>query len=152
MFFYSTHKILRRGGHLFVNEYGMQTSILSRYGIRSFATAGRDYIFVNGDTSDYRYSNIMVINRYYGVTAAVRKGRPCFEVRIHINGNYLVGIFNQETIAAIAYNKAADLAAAHGISKNFSENYIPDMSAAEYAQIYADLKLSKKYLHYLESL
>lgn len=152
LFFYSTHKILRRGGHLFVNEYGMQTSILSRYGIRSFATAGRDYIFVNGDTADYRYSNIMVINRYYGVTAAVRKGRPCFEVRIHINGNYLVGIFHQETIAAIAYNKAADLAAAYGISKNFSENYIPDMSAAEYAQIYADLKLSKKYLHYLESL
>ena len=72
--------------------------------------------------------------------------------QININGNYRVGSFNQETIAAIAYNKAADLAAAHGISKNFSENYIPDMSAAEYAQIYADLKLSKKYLHYLESL
>ena len=29
LFFYSQHKILRRGGRLFVNEYGMQTSIFS---------------------------------------------------------------------------------------------------------------------------
>ena len=152
LFFYSTHKILKRGGHLFVNEYGMQTSILSRYGIKNFAVAGKDYIFMNGDTMDFRYSNIMVINRYYGVTAAVRKGQPCYEVRIHINGNFLVGVFRQETTAAIAYNKAVDLAAAHGVLKNFSENYIPDMSAKEYAEIYSELKLSKKFLHYLESL
>ena len=28
---------MKRGGHLFVAEYGMQTSVLSRYGIRSYA-------------------------------------------------------------------------------------------------------------------
>lgn len=152
LFFYSTHKILKRGGHLFVNEYGMQTSILSRYGIKNFAVAGRDYMFMNGDTMDFRYSNIMVINRYYGVTAAVRKGQPCYEVRIHINGNFLVGVFRQEAAAAVAYNKAVDLAVAHGVMKNFSENYIPDLSSKEYAEIYSEIKLSKKFLHYLESL
>ena len=152
LFFYSTHKLLNRGGHLFVNEYGMQTSILSRYGIRSFAVAGRDYLFVNSDATDYRYSNILIINRYYGVTSAIRKGKPCYEVRLHIKGNHLIGVYKDETDAAIAYNKAADLAAAHGIQKNFYENYIPDLSAKEYAKIYSCLKLSKKFLQYLDSL
>ena len=33
LFYYSNHKIMRRGGHLFVSDYGMQISILSRYEI-----------------------------------------------------------------------------------------------------------------------
>ena len=35
LFYYSNHSIMRRGSHLFVAEYGMQTNIASRYGIRS---------------------------------------------------------------------------------------------------------------------
>ena len=31
LFYYSTHSIMRRGGHLFVSDYGMQVNILSRY-------------------------------------------------------------------------------------------------------------------------
>lgn len=151
LFFYSSHKIIKRGGHLFVNEYGMQTTILSRYGVRSFAVKERDYTFSNGDTTDYRYSNIIIINRYYGVSSAIRKGKSCYETRIHINGNYLVGIYDSEITAAIAYNKAVDLAIAHGIVKNFSENYISDLSAKEYASIYSNLKLSKKFIQYLKS-
>ena len=150
LFYYSSHKIIRRGGHLFVNEYGMQTNLLSRYGIRNFAVAGKDYTFANGDFTDYRYSNIIVINRYYGVNAAVRNGKNCYEVRLHINGNYLVGIYDSEIIAAIAYNKAVDMAIAHGIKKNFAENYIPDLSAKDYATIYSELKLSKKFVQYIE--
>ena len=152
LFYYSSHKIMKRGGHLFVSEYGMQTSLLSRYGIRSFAVTERDYTFANGDVTDYRYSNIIIINRYYGVTSAVRKGKHCYEVRIHINGNYLVGVYDSETIAAIAYNKAVDCAIAHGIKKNFSENYISDLSAKDYATIYSELKLSKNFMEYLNSL
>lgn len=151
LFYYSSHKIMKRGGHLFISEYGMQTTLLSRYGIRNFAVAGRDYTFANGDSTDYRYSNIIVINRYYGVTSAIRKGKTCYESRIHINGNYLVGVYNSEITAAIAYNKAVDCAIAHGIQKNFSENYIPDLSAKEYAAIYSDLKLSKNFMQYLNS-
>ena len=67
LFFYSQHKIMKRGGHLFVSEYGMQTSLLSRYGIKSHGVPGRDYTFANGDSTDLRYSNIIVINPYYGV-------------------------------------------------------------------------------------
>ncbi len=151
LFFYSSHKLMKRGGHLFVNEYGMQTTILSRYGIRNFAVEERDYTFANGDTTDYRYSNIIVINRYYGVTSAMRQGRLCYEVRLHINGNYIIGVYDSEITAAIAYNKAVDYANAHGIVKNFAENYIPDLSAKDYAAIYSELKLSKKYLQYLKA-
>ena len=32
LFYYSTHSIMRRGGHLFVADFGMQVNILSRYG------------------------------------------------------------------------------------------------------------------------
>lgn len=151
LFYYSSHKIIKRGGHLFVNEYGMQTNLLSRYGIRNFAVAGRDYTFANGDTTDYRYSNLIIINRYYGVTSALRNGKTCYEVRIHINGNYLAGVYDSETVAAIAYNKAVDYAIAHGIKKNFPENYIPDFSAKEYAAIYSELKLSRKFIQYINS-
>ena len=43
LFYYSSHKIMRRNGHLFVNDYGMQYNIAARYGIKNFAVAGRDY-------------------------------------------------------------------------------------------------------------
>lgn len=49
LFYYSKHSIMRRGNHLFVAEYGMQTNIHSRYGIKNFAREGIDYQFVNGD-------------------------------------------------------------------------------------------------------
>lgn len=35
LFYYSSHRIQKRGGHLFVSDYGMQYNILSRYGIKS---------------------------------------------------------------------------------------------------------------------
>ena len=67
LFYYAGHRIQKRQGHLFVSDYGMQYSILSRYGIKPYAVAGRDYLFFNGDTHDFRYSNILNINRYHGV-------------------------------------------------------------------------------------
>ena len=96
LFFYSQHKILRRGGRLFVNEYGMQTSIFSRYGIPSHGVPGRDFTFAN--------------------------------------------------------NKAVDLAKRHGIAKNFPENYVEELSAKEYAELYTKIKISKKFLAYLDSM
>lgn len=81
LFYYSSHKILRRGGHLFVNEYGMQFNILNRYGIHSFSVKDRDYRFINGDSYDYRYSNLEVISPYYGVYRYVPKTRPFIRPR-----------------------------------------------------------------------
>lgn len=152
LFFYSSHKIMKRGGHLFVNEYGMQTSLLSRYGIRNFAVSGRDYTFANGDTCDYRYSNIIVINRYYGVLAVTKQGITRYDVRIHINGSYKIGTYETETQAAVAYNKAVDYALSHGVKKNFPENYISELSASAYANVYSGVKISGKYIQYLKSL
>lgn len=153
LFYYSSHKILRRQGHLYVNDYGMQVTLLSRYGIRNHSVCGRDYYFANGDTTDMRYSNIIVINRYYGVFQYITKHQQTrYRVKIHINGNYTIGTYSSETKAAIAYNKAVDLAKAFGINKNFPTNYIEDLSAKDYADIYVKLKISSKYMNFLKSL
>lgn len=152
LFFYSSHKIIRRGGRLFVNEYGMQTGILSRYGIRSYAVPGTDYRFANGDITDYRYQNIIVVNRFRGVSLVMRRGVPKYKAFIHINGNFSIGVYSTEEKAAIAYNKAVDLAKAAGINKNFQQNYLTELSGREYADIYTKLKISKKYMEYLGNL
>lgn len=152
LFYYSSHRILRRQGHLYVNDYGMQVTLLSRYGIRNHAVCDRDYHFANGDASDLRYSNIIVVNRYYGVFQYKTKTQTRYRVKIHINGNFTIGTYSSEDKAAIAYNKAVDLAKAFGINKNFPTNYIEDLSAQEYADIYVKQKISNKYLDYLKSL
>ncbi len=152
LFYYPSHKIMRRKGHLFVNDYGMQVSILSRYGIKSHAVPGRDYYFANEDSCDLRYSNIIVVNRYYGVTKIFSPGSASYKVQIHINGNYMVGIYHKEEKAAIAYNKAVDLAKKYGITKNFQTNYVEGYSPREYADTYSQIKVSEKYLRYLKAL
>lgn len=152
LFFYTRHKILRRKGHLYVNDYGMQITLLSRYGLKNYAVCGRDYSFSNGDSTDWRYSNILIKNHYYGVTAFEKKGKIRYRVKIHINGNYTIGTYSSEIKAAIAYNKAIDFAKKFGINKNYSENYIDSLSPSEYADIYTGIKLSQKYLDYLKGL
>lgn len=152
LFYYSSHRILKRQGHLYVNDYGMQYSILARYGIKPYAIAGRDYLFANHDDTDYRYSNIIIINHYHGVCEYSKNGIKHYRTVIHINGNYKIGTYSNEIYAAIAYNKAVDLAHTHGISKNFPENYIDSVSPKEYAEIYSNLKVSKRYLEYLAAL
>lgn len=151
LFYYSSHKILRRKGHLYVNDYGMQVTLLSRYGIRNHSICNRDYYFANGDEHDLRYSNIVVINQYYGVFRfQTAKGLYRYRVKIHINGNFTIGIYSTEIKAAIAYNKAIDLAKSYGIEKNYTENYIMDLSPKDYADIYIKVKISEKFLKYLE--
>lgn len=152
LFYYSTHKILQRQGHLYVNDYGMQVTLMSRYGLKNYSVLHRDYEFANGDETDLRYSNVVLINRYYGVTRYERKGMMRYRVRIHINGNYTIGTYSTEEKAAIAYNKAVDLAKRAGIDRNFSENYVENLTPREYADIYMKVKISQKYLDYLETV
>ena len=66
--------------------------------------------------------------------------------------NITVGNYTNAIDAAIAYNKAVDLAHQAGISKNFPENYIEELSASSYADIYQQISLSPKYLSYLKGL
>ena len=144
LFYYARHKISKRGGHLFTSEYGMQINLLSRYGIKNYAVPGRDFLFVNGDNTDYRYSNIEVINSYHGVSRFFKKGLPVYQSRIHINGDYIIGRYKTQEEAAIAYNKAAHLLKDKGLNKNFPENYIDGMDAITYAAIYQRLRISQK--------
>lgn len=144
LFYYSSKKIMRRGGHLFVNDYGMQCSILNRYGVKNYAVCGKDYRFINGDATDFRYENIEIMNHFHGLTCIPAKDRAGYryKVRIHVKSNYVVGLYEQETEAAIAYNKAADILKKNGIDRNFALNYIEGLSPAAYADIYSKLQIS----------
>ncbi len=148
LFYYMKHRIMQRGGHLFVSDYGMQVNVLSRYGIKNFAVCGRDYRFVNGDASDFRYRNIQIINRYHGVIKSTIKGRDVYTAKIHINGNYIIGRYTTEVEAAIAYNKAANYIKNKGITKDYPENYIDTIDDITYAKIYNSIRLSKKIRNY----
>ncbi len=144
LFYYSNHKIMQRNGYLFVADYGMQTNILSRYGIKNYAIEGRDFTFANGDSNDYRYKNIIIINKYNGVYRIEKKGFYVYKAKIHINGDYIIGTYSDEVKAAIAYNKAIDILREKGINKNYTPNYIPNLSAIQYASIYNNIRISKK--------
>lgn len=149
LFYYSKHSIMRRGNHLFVAEYGMQTNIHSRYGIKNFARPGIDYRFVNGDSSDFRYSNIEIYNPYNGVTCSKESSGSIYITKIHIHGDYIVGKYKTATDAAIAYNKAVDILRANGLQKNFEKNFLEQLSSEEYYKIYKKLIISKKILCYI---
>lgn len=142
LFYYSAHKIQRRGGHLFVADYGSQINILSRYGIKSHAIKGKDYRFINGNSQDMQYSNIEVLNSYHGVSfdESINK----YKVKIHVNGYLQVGIYDSAIEAAIAYNKAVDALKEAGITKAFATNYVDEISAKAYADLYTLLPISDK--------
>lgn len=144
LFYYSNHKIMKRGGHLFVADYGMQVTIQSRYGIRPHAVLGRDYRFVNGDPHDFRYGNVELINRYFGVSRHIKKGKTYYLAKIHINGTYIIGRYTDEIEAAIAYNRAADQLKEWGIVKDYPSNYIDSLTEEEYQKRYAAVRISSK--------
>ncbi|MCR5580253.1 MAG: hypothetical protein K6F66_01575 [Pseudobutyrivibrio sp.] len=144
LFYYSSHKIQNRGGHMFVSDYGMQYNILNRYGIKPYSVKGKDYIFANGDETDFRYSNIIVVNRYHGVIREEKYGKTYYTAKIHLNGDFLVGRYEDEATAAIAYNKAVDLCKSRGMTKAFPTNFITEYSPREYADVYTEIKISSR--------
>lgn len=144
LFYFSSHKIMRRGGHYFVADFGMQVNILGRFGIKNYGVPGRDYRFLNDDPTDFRRENLEIFNQYHGVTAKKAKDRIRFQARIHVNGYYNIGIYDTMEEAAIAYNKAIDILSKNGIRRNYQVNYLENFSPSVYADIYADLKVSPK--------
>lgn len=149
LFYYSHHSIMQRGGYLFVADYGMQVNIQSRYGIKNFAVKGRDYVFKNGDELDYRYRNIEIINRYNGVFK--KQHGMVYEARIHINGDFIIGKYDSEIEAAVAYNKAILILNEKNIKKNFQENYIDELDPISYASLLNKVRISNKIRNYLEN-
>lgn len=148
LFYYASHKIMRRNGHYFVADYGMQVTILGRYGIKSYGILGKDYNLINGDIHDFRYENIEILNSYHGVRHVTYRGKFMYQSRIHINGYFIIGYYKTALEAAIAYNKAIDILVSKGCTKQFKQNYMEGISASMYADIYHNLKVSSKILQY----
>ena len=151
LFYYSEHRILCHDGHLYVNDYGMQYGILTRFGIKSHAVAGKDFCFANGDESDFRYQNVIVINPYQGVSRIVTHDMVRYLTKVHINGEFIIGRFRTAVKAAVAYNKACDLAVSAGVEKNYIQNYITELTPREYAELYTSITMPEKYLKYLKN-
>lgn len=148
LFYYSSHKIMQRNGHLFVADYGMQVNILNRYHIKNYGVKNKDYRFINGDDTDFRYENIEILNTYHGVSHVTVNGTTKYKARIHIRGNYVIGTYDTEIEAAIAYNKAIDILSSKGLKKNYSQNYIEGLLPSKYADIYSELPISTKIKNY----
>ncbi len=148
LFYYSSHKIMQRGNHLFVADYGMQVSIMSRYGVKNYAVCGKDYLHLNNDSLDFRYENIQILNSYNGVKRIRRKNEILFQSKIHIHGDYIIGYFKDSLHAAIAYNKAIDILLQNGIKKGFKQNYTEGLSPSVYAEIYSKITIPQKIMNY----
>ena len=143
-FYFSSHKIMKRGGHYFAADTGLQVNVLNRVGIKNYAVEGRDYRFINGDRTDFRSANLEIINRFTGVRRIKKGGRDLCRTVIHINGDFIVGDYEDELTAAVAYNKAADTLNALGLKKNFFRNDIAELDEGSYKELYKSIKISKK--------
>lgn len=148
LFYYAGHKIAKRGSHLFVADYGMQVNLMQRYGIRSHAVLDRDYRFINGDKYDFRYENIEIINKFNGVQKIDNNGTEKYKAIILINGNFIIGTYDTEIEAAIAYNKACDIVKTKFPDRQYRQNYIENLSPKEYARIYLTVEISNNIINY----
>lgn len=144
LFYYASHKIMRRGSHLFVADYGMQVTLSSRYGIKNYAVPGKDVEFINGDPYDYRYENIRILNNYHGVSVVQKKNTIKYKARLHIRSYYLIGYYDSAVEAAVAYNKAVDVLKEKYPAKQYEQNYITECSASEYTALYRRVQISSK--------
>jgi len=140
LFYFSSHKISKRGGHFFVADYGSQLSIGSRFGLKPYSVVGRDCNFINGDIFDYRRENLEILNTYHGVIRE-KKG---YTARIHTSGYTKIGTYETALEAAIAYNKAVDIMKKKDNTKNYPENYIDEVSGKIYAEIYNNIIINPK--------
>ncbi|MCR4587668.1 MAG: hypothetical protein K5682_04600 [Lachnospiraceae bacterium] len=143
LFYFSSHKIMERGKHLFVDDFGVQTSLQSRFHIQPYAVEGKDYVFRNGDNLDYRYENLEIINPYFGVRKEMKGVQTAYRVTLHERSTLLVGVYEDLTTAAIAYNKAVDILKKNGCTKEFQENFLEGISPSVYADIYSKVKIRK---------
>ncbi len=125
LFYYSNHPIHTRQGYYFINDYGMQINLLSRYGIKNHSIEGKDYRFIDGNQFNYRYDNIEVMNPYNGIEIEQKSTLTYYKAKIHLKGNYIIGRYQNIHKAAIAYNKGALMILPPGAAKGTGLSTVP---------------------------
>ncbi len=141
LFFFSTNKIAVRGNYIYTQDGITQKNILHRFDIPSYSVCGKDYRFKNDNPYDFRKDNLEIINRYIGVTYAIKNGQPVYVAKIFVNRPVVVGHYHSEVEAAVAYNKAADLLSAKSKTE-YERNEIPYLTKAEYNALYESITVS----------
>lgn len=146
LFFYANHRIIRRQNYFFVNHYGSQVNILSRYHIKNYGVPGIDYIFKDGNPYNLRYHNVIVISSYHGVKPIIEMNKLHYKARILVKGNYVIGTYENEVTAAIAYNKAADYITQNtSVKKSYPHNFIESIDSQTYHRIYQSIALPETF-------
>lgn len=147
LFFLTHNKLCQRGNYLYVTLHSRQENLLRRFGILNHASEGKDYIFKNGNPSDFRRENLHLLNHYIGVSFGKKHGKPTYTSKILFNNYITIGHYDSELEAAIAYNKAVDLLASKCTDSKFIKNDIPYLTRSEYQSLYERIVLSKRFTH-----
>ena len=145
--YFSTNKIHKRGEYLYTYIGDHQESILKHFGFTKKMTYQTDYQFVNGNRYDFRRTNMKVTNHYTGVFYEMKYNKPTFVTRIFTDKYLVVGHYETEIQAAIAYNKAIDLLSNKPFAHKYHKNTIPFLTHLEYEQIYENIPISKRLVH-----
>lgn len=144
LFFFSTNKIHKRGNYIYIENSVSQTSILNRFHIPPNSVYNVDYYLINGNRYDFRRKNICVINHYIGVSREIKYKEEVYVARIIQKVPLVIGHYNSELKAAIAYNKAAELIMSKDSSKYYKLNQIDYLTSTEYNAIYEALPISPR--------
>lgn len=141
LLYFSTYKIYKRGQYLYTQDSISQKNILSRFGIPNHSVAGKDYIFLNGNSYDFRRDNLKVINQFKGVS---KNDKDKYTATIFTDKNITIGHYDSELEAAIAYNKACDMLVSQHILDNPIQNNIEFITRSEHDAIYEKVDVSPK--------
>ncbi|ONI38134.1 hypothetical protein AN639_05805 [Candidatus Epulonipiscium fishelsonii] len=144
LFFFATYKIYKRGNLFYTQQTFTQSSILNRLGIIPSSRANIDYKFKNDNPFDFRSHNLEILKRYYGVSRIEKDEKILYQTRISKPNTIIIGVFESEVEAAIAYNKAVDYLKSIGKQYKLNSNIIIYITKQEYENIYSKIELPFK--------
>lgn len=144
LLYFSTYKIYKRGNYLYTQDSISQQNMLLRFGIPNHSVLHKDYFFKNGNPYDFRAENLVVINSYKGVRQKVRNDKTIYIAYIYLKSNLIIGHYDSEIEAAIAYNKAIDVLHQQKRLHDYTYNIIPYLTNVEYQAIYDHIILTPR--------
>lgn len=144
LFYFSTYRIYKRGNYLYTQDSISQQNILLRFGIPNHSVMNKDYFFKNGNPYDFRAENLVVVNSYKGVKQKTKNHKTIYIAYIHTHTNLIIGHYESEIEAAIAYNKAIDLLRQQNLYHDYTYNTIPYITKVEYQALYDGIRISPR--------